>query len=1231
MTDHLKRSDYLILAAIVAVFIFIAIFTSVQIIDSKIVQAEEVSSMRIESISNELEDTLMDAAISLDKIAAGMQELIDEDAPMEQIDSYIRAQKAEQILKSDGVNFNAYVAGKEWSIIPDFDMPEDYHATERIWYVGALDAGGAIYITEPYIDSMTQQVCYTMSTVLTDGETVVAMDFTLSEIQNSVAKMMEGGDYTALIVTKDGMIVGYSDMSVAGQTVSDALPQYSYMLNTVIYSTQHDRFSMNIDGRKYSIFSSETENGWFMILLVDDNTLYSKTYSEIAVIVFIYVILLSVTVYLYLYSADKRIEAEKALAVKNEFLSNISDELKDPLNNIIRLSNDERINNSVDVREDFNSIRDSGLLLSQKIDNMLSYSYMISEEKKRKEKKQHDIAKVIKKTRSYIVGIFVFTMIFNILATTTLGYINGSYAMQMDADTYYLKLLAWSSEQINTVNSLASVIEADPTILDDYDHCVGWLDSIASDFSDISVCYIANPYRDHQVIMNNGWDPDPSTWHVEERQWYKDTIRSENGFNISTPYIDEQTKGYCITFSKVMYGKNNEFIGVFAVDFFLDKLISIFGEGFSEQEYAFLADSEGNIINHPNKDYEMTVNSVCNINDTIYSKFGEVFAHPGLRDYNGDFVTGITRTDINTGFTVYIVSDWWAIYGFYVGALMVTIIMLLVCITIVLLMINRIIRWQNSVNEKLAESVKSAAAADKAKSQFLAQMSHEIRTPINAVIGMDEMIIRSTDDPLIKEYAKNINSAGKTLLELINGILDFSKIEEGKMEIVPVKYYTVSLVNDLYNLIAEKAVDKGLDITFDIDPKLPASLFGDDVRLKQIILNLLTNAVKYTNEGSVVLRITGVEGDNDKYKLFVSVKDSGIGIKEEDMGKLFASFQRLDVEKNRNIEGTGLGISIVQELLRMMGSELKVDSIYGKGSEFYFEVDQTVIDRTEIGDYRTASTVDEKEESSHIVVNDADILVVDDNEMNLKVAAGLLKLYGVTADLAASGKESIKKASVKRYDIIFMDHMMPGMDGIEALKVLVRDGLVYDTPVICLTANAVAGMRDMYLEAGFNDYLSKPIEMKELENILIKYLPAEKISKASAETAKSTDAPAEAASPMELLKSNGFDTDAGISYSAGSEEFYVEMLGTFAENYGEKSSELKSEFEADDWENYRIHVHALKSTAKMIGAQRLADAALAQEMAAKDGRTDDILDGFLPLMKLYEETVNLIKKALSEE
>ena len=390
---------------------------------------------------------------------------------------------------------------------------------------------------------------------------------------------------------------------------------------------------------------------------------------------------------------------------------------------------------------------------------------------------------------------------------------------------------------------------------------------------------------------------------------------------------------------------------------------------------------------------------------------------------------------------------------------------------------------------KMKEAAERAIAAEKAKSSFLAQMSHEIRTPINAVLGMNEMILREAKDDDIIEYSESIQGAGKTLLLLINSILDFSKIESGKMEIVPVKYKTTDMITNCLNSIMPRAAAKSLVIVREIDPNLPREMYGDDVRVAQVIVNLLTNAVKYTERGSVTLVIKEHSRTVNDIFIRVEVIDTGIGIKEEDMDKLFESFGRVEEKRNRNIEGTGLGMSIVTGLLQMMDSRLDVESKYGEGSKFSFVIKQQITDARPIGDFDIRSS--EKKKIDHhemIDISGKEILVVDDNSMNLKVASRFLKLAGVSADIAFSGPEAIEKVKAKRYDMIFLDHMMPKMDGLETLA-LMRENKLLDnyTKVIALTANAIIGAKETYLQAGFDDYLSKPIDIKGLDDILRKH------------------------------------------------------------------------------------------------------------------------------------------------
>ncbi len=396
--------------------------------------------------------------------------------------------------------------------------------------------------------------------------------------------------------------------------------------------------------------------------------------------------------------------------------------------------------------------------------------------------------------------------------------------------------------------------------------------------------------------------------------------------------------------------------------------------------------------------------------------------------------------------------------------------------------------------EQLEEQKEIADSANAAKSRFLANMSHEIRTPINAVLGMDEMILRECREKEIRSYAENIMSAGKTLLSIINDILDLSKVEEGKMEIIPVQYELSSLLNDLENMIAERARKKGLEFRNEVCDEIPHLLFGDEIRIRQCVVNLLTNAVKYTEKGSVILKVFFEKKDEKHIMLGFQVQDTGMGMKKEDMEKLFAPFQRIEEKRNRSIEGTGLGMSIVRQLLALMGSELTVESEYGKGSTFTFSVEQEVVKWEEVGEQSQKGEAARQENNIYkerFHAPDAKILVVDDTEMNLTVIKNLLKKTQIQIDTAASGREALELFKERFYDVVFIDHMMPDMDGMETLQHMKETGK--EVPMVALTANAVSGAREMYISAGFTDYLSKPVEGERLEKMLSRLLHPEKL------------------------------------------------------------------------------------------------------------------------------------------
>jgi signal transduction histidine kinase/CheY-like chemotaxis protein len=525
----------------------------------------------------------------------------------------------------------------------------------------------------------------------------------------------------------------------------------------------------------------------------------------------------------------------------------------------------------------------------------------------------------------------------------------------------------------------------------------------------------------------------------------------------------------------------------------------------------------------------------------------------------------------------------------------------------------------------------TAEEANKAKSEFLSNMSHEIRTPINAILGLDEMILRETSDEQTKKYAIDIEHAGKSLLNIVNDILDFSKIEAGKMEIIPTNYHLNSLVNDLVNMISKRAKDKNLALNIDVDKTIPNLLFGDDVRLKQCILNLLTNAVKYTEKGSVTLKVKGEKSGSEHINLTISIIDTGIGLKEEDLPKLFTAFQRIEESRNRTIEGTGLGLNIVQNLLGLMDTKLEVKSVYGEGSTFFFTVKQRVVDWTEVGDFndlykKSLLEIAKYKEGFH--APNAKILIVDDTELNLTVAKGLLKQTKIQIDTAKSGQETLELVTKKRYDIIFLDHRMPQMDGIEtfhAMKALATN-LNHETPCIALTANAIAGAKEMYLEEGFTDYLSKPIESKKLEALIVKYLPESLVEKASGEgeSEKQEDL-TENQKVKELFDGvTGINLADALKYT-GSAEILFQTMREFACAIDQKAADIERFANEKDWRNFTVLVHALKSSARLIGAKKLSEDAAYLEKCGDREDEEEITSKTPALLRDY----NAYKEHLS--
>ena len=527
-----------------------------------------------------------------------------------------------------------------------------------------------------------------------------------------------------------------------------------------------------------------------------------------------------------------------------------------------------------------------------------------------------------------------------------------------------------------------------------------------------------------------------------------------------------------------------------------------------------------------------------------------------------------------------------------------------------------------------------AVVAGEAKDEFLTRMSHEIRTPINSMLGMNEMILRENTDATINEYALNVERAGRMLLDLVNDILDLSKIQSGKMELVLHSYAVAPMIMDLANMFTERAENKGLEFVLQVEESLPTELVGDEIRIKQIVGNLLSNAVKYTKTGSVKLKVEGVLDEFGVYMLCFTVEDTGQGIKQENFDMLFHKFTRLEESNNQAIQGTGLGLSITQMLVNLMNGTIRVTSEYASGSTFVVEIPQEVFDITpigEIGNYKSVKPIVEYRERLH--ADGAHILSVDDNEMNQAVLRTLLKKTGIKVDTAFSGMECLKKCEVERYDLIFMDHMMPEMDGIETFhKLREESGLNAKTKVIALTANAISGMKEMYLREGFSGYLTKPIDYASLQEILVDNLPGEMVSwKDEGWEAESKREETGKEDPVDAEGSqeNGdgendcpdyiqIDRKLGLSYCADDESFYQEMLMMFCQQGPENRSKLQEYLQAENWKEYATIAHAVKSTALSIGGKNFSELAKEHELRGKAGDGEFIRKEFDTFMSVYD-------------
>ncbi len=589
------------------------------------------------------------------------------------------------------------------------------------------------------------------------------------------------------------------------------------------------------------------------------------------------------------------------------------------------------------------------------------------------------------------------------------------------------------------------------------------------------------------------------------------------------------------------------------------------------------------------------------------------------------------------------------------------------------------------------DAVERAEAADKAKGNFLANMSHEIRTPMNAINGMAEFILRDSRDEMAVRHATMIKSASGTLLSIINDILDFSKIESGKMEIINDSYQLSSLINDVATMIKIRLNDKAVTLDLDIEEGIPNALYGDEVRFKQVLINIMGNSVKFTHEGTITLRMRFKQEDERHARLFVEIADTGIGIKEEDLDKLFSTFTQVDTRRNRAVEGTGLGLAISKRIVEMMDGHIGVSSTYGEGTTFAFDI------RNEVEDWTPIGAISDRLEDVHqeafrisFTAPDAKILVVDDNEMNLDVATGILAPYKIQLTKAKSGPEAMVEFLKGTFDIVFMDHMMPIMDGVETMQKIRQMPRGRNAVIIALTANALSGALAEYRTLGFQDFLAKPIVPQEMDKMLLKFLPEALIVRdgdgaadgcvgaaadagtaglnaaarkagaaahagdttdgtpardrsgsreqagsgdwvrngASGGNAESQAAVSAAGSPSAgntryTCQKSEIDCQMGLKYCLGDRTFYQKVLLNFSNSTdGRRLEEL---YRQENWQEYAVTIHAIKSTSLTIGAVRLSDDAKALEYAARDNWIDFIREHHEAFMQKFDDTCTSIR------
>lgn len=1281
---HLGKTKSKLIFARIMIALFLALIIAAGFIAREIMfrKQEDVINAELSDISARLNSAMLEKKKLLEDAVEKTEKLLEKNATKDELAEYFYSETDKLAAQTDGEFLSVYCSNGEWQIMKDFTFPENYHPNERPWYLSALQSNGEIYVTTPYIDSRTGNYHYSMSKMTSDKKTVVSMDFSLEPLQKEIEAMSARFSGKFMIASESGVFYAHSDLENMGKP-ADSYSGYREIVQRAIAFTG-EKIEISLEEKNYYLFSQKNASDWFIIACIDAS-LHSLFQSQS-----FFAIPLLVIIALFLF-AGFAISIIISISISNSMASN----------------------------------RDNISLIRVRQNRFLSM----------------------------LIIVFVIISAFFIYQGINMRISSEGESLKNIASRFEDKVSEWFFDAKNALQFIDySMNETDEENID-FEEFSNTVAKVLDNSDIISNAYVYNPSWEMPLVDANGRHSEDMI-SENHKNAYESAISLRGEISLSAPYTDEKYKVYCVTINKAVYNKEGRFVCVASVECYLDKLVNILSAEQNNGSYAFLADGQTNIINHPYPAYQMRIDKVSKASELSYKSAFLTTSTAYIRDYDGRMRICITKTDEETGFFIVVVQNFNSINEKLSSTLIAFLSVLAFGIIMIVMITRMLSKWQISTAKELTETANLADQNSRAKADFLANMSHEIRTPMNAIVGMCELILREHDiSETVRDYCFNIQNSGRSLLSIINDILDFSKIESGKMEIIEDEFNIASTLNDVINMAVTRKGDKKLELIIYVDPNIPMGLYGDEIRIRQIIINLVTNAIKYTNEGCVKIRVSQTKHDYG-INLSISVEDTGIGITEENLEKLFSSFQQVDTKKNRSVEGTGLGLAISKRLITAMGGFINVSSQYGKGSEFRIVIPLKVTNDApfisikdadkihaagfidfgkfnnettreaynllikELGDklntdiklydsMEKLKTAVLEEKFSHVftakeeyiketdffvnqakkcevvVVQDraeaidippelkcmykpfyilsvasifnhenvltnisdrrdtitrfvapqARILVVDDNAINLKVAVGLMRPYHMQVVTADSANAAISMLRSKDFHIVFMDHMMPEIDGVEATKIIrsKSDEYYQKLPIIALTANAVNGVRETFIASGMNDFIAKPIELSALDRALKTWLPKELIKSPSNSETTPAPAPKPAALPCATSEGNElFNSQTGIFYTGGDVSAYLEILDIYVKKGEGKRECIQKLFDEKDWKNYVIEVHALKSTSLTIGSKLLSERAKELELAGKSQNYKLIEEKNSALMDLYKQVIEIGGKFLED-